>query len=147
MAKTKNGHIAHAPILKTVSIADLALINPEGVRSVYSNNAAVSYSPHDFRIVFSEVNGGSSLKEEPRLELRANIAISPTQFKALLEAMNRTLEMYEAQVGKIAWPPKNENAQSPKMQYTQSTFGVARCTARRTNGTATSSTRLKGMSR
>ena len=116
MAKTKNGHIAHAPILKTVSIADLALINPEGVRSVYSNNAAVSYSPHDFRIVFSEVNGGSSLKEEPRLELRANIAISPTQFKALLEAMNRTLEMYEAQVGKIAWPPKNENAQSPKMQ-------------------------------
>lgn len=102
------------PQVRTINVADLVLVNPQSIQPVYSNNAAVNYGPHDFRITFTEIVTGLTVTDVPKMELRATVAMSPTQFKALADAMKRTLELFEKQVGKVTWPPE-ENAPSPKI--------------------------------
>jgi hypothetical protein len=92
---------------QTLNILTAEMANPESIRPTYSNNAAVMISPHEFRILFSEIVS-NSISGQPTLELRANIAISPTQFKALAAAVTQTLETFEKQFGEIAWPPKSK---------------------------------------
>jgi hypothetical protein len=81
------------------------VVNPRGIETVYANNAAVMAMQHDFRMVFSEivVEGPTN---SPRLELRANVALSPTMLKAIYEAIGKTIEMYEDNISEITWPPK-----------------------------------------
>lgn len=77
--------------------------NPDQVKPVYSNNAACMISAHDMRIVFHEIvlNGPS---DAPKVELRANVAMSPTEMKALYEAIGQSIQQYEKQFGAIKWP-------------------------------------------
>lgn len=95
---------ASAPELK-LDILTAEMANPEGIRPTYSNNAAVMLTPHEFRILFSEIVATSTIAQ-PVMELRANVAMSPTQFKAFAGAVALTLENFEKQFGEIAWPPK-----------------------------------------
>ncbi|MGP8174302.1 MAG: DUF3467 domain-containing protein [Terracidiphilus sp.] len=103
------------PQLVAIDVNEMHVANPADVKPVYANNAAVMTGPHDVRIVFTEIvlNGPVGLTK-PELELRANIAMSHTHFKALVQAMNETLERYEKQFGTIQWPQKEDPA-SPKM--------------------------------
>lgn len=84
------------------------VVNPDGIRPVYSNNAAVLLTPHDLRIIFSEVVVTGPTDTQPKVEMRANITMAPTQFKALAAAISQTLATYERQFGEITWPPKNQ---------------------------------------
>lgn len=77
--------------------------NPANIPPVYANNAAVLQMPHDFRIAFSEVVSEGAANP-PRLELRANVALSPTMLKALYQAIGTSLANYEKQQGEIKWP-------------------------------------------
>jgi hypothetical protein len=92
MAK-KSGSQA-LPAMRTVNVADLTLSNPQNIQPVYSNNASVTFSPHDLRITFSEIVTGATLNTDPSMELRANVVMTPTQFKALLDAMQNTFNMF-----------------------------------------------------
>jgi hypothetical protein len=84
------------------------VLNPDGIRPVYSNNAAVLLTPHDIRIMYSEIVISGPTDTQPKVELRANITMAPTQFKALAAAVAQTLVTYEKQFGEIVWPPKNQ---------------------------------------
>lgn len=97
---------------RILNVADLVLVNPQNIQPVYSNNAAVTYGPHDFRITFTEIVTGLtiSVTEAPKLELRATVAMSPTEFKALVDVMKGTLEVFERQFGKVTWPPEEKAA-------------------------------------
>jgi hypothetical protein len=105
-SKAKSGQVLPPPI--TANILSLEMQNPDGIRPVYSNNAAVLIAPHDLRILFSEVTVPSPSSKVPTLELRANVTMTPTLFKALAQAVTKTLAAYEEQFGKIQWPPKNQ---------------------------------------
>ena len=88
-----------------INLNAMSLANPAGVVPVYSNNATVMQSPHDFRVIFSEVLSDGPANP-PRMELRASIALAPTMLKALSIALAKTVEGYELQNGEIKWPPK-----------------------------------------
>lgn len=94
------------PISLDLTKADI--INPDSLRPVYSNNAAVLITPHDLRILFSEVLISGPADTQPKVELRANVTMAPTQFKALATVVAQTLQNFENQFGEIAWPPKQK---------------------------------------
>jgi len=83
----------------------MPVTNPREIPSVYANNAAVLQMPHDFRIAFSEVVSEGAANS-PRVELRANVAMSPTMMKGLYMAIGTTLANFEKQQGEIKWPPQ-----------------------------------------
>lgn len=89
----------------TLNLQDAQIVNPDGIKPVYSNNAAVLFAPHDVRIIFSEVTLTGPADRLPQVELRANVAMAATQFKALVMAVRQTLANYEQQFGEIKWPP------------------------------------------
>ena len=93
------------PKMLAFDVNAMQFVNPADIKPVYANNASVMTGPHDVRIVFTEIvlNGPAGLLK-PELELRANIAMSLTHFKALVLAMKETLERYEKQFGTIQWP-------------------------------------------
>lgn len=112
MAKKKAG--VADPTTQVFDLSLLPIANPTDVKPVYANNGSTNYGPHDFRIIFSEIVTSSLPGVEPTVELRANVAMAPTHFKALVDAMARTLALYESHFGKVVWPPK-ENAPRVKM--------------------------------
>lgn len=81
------------------------LENPEEIRPVYSNNTTCMTSPHDFRIVFTEVVA-NEIGKPPVMELRASVALSPVQAKALSMGLSEAIKLFEAQNGPINWPPQ-----------------------------------------
>ena len=102
---------SHAAPPATTYAFDLSkapIINPEEIRPVYSNNAAVLMTPHDLRIVFTEVVLSGPTATQPTIELRASVSLAPTQFKAFAAAVAQSLQGYEKQFGEISWPPKNQ---------------------------------------
>jgi len=111
MAKRVKGTLLPPPgALPPISL-DLnkaEVVNPDGIRPAYSNNAALMMAPHDVRILFSEIVINSPTDTVPEVELRANISMAPTQFKAFALAVGQTLASFEKQFGEITWPPKNQ---------------------------------------
>lgn len=92
---------------QTVNIGQIPVSNPDNLRPVYSNNAAVVFGPADFRLIFTEIVLGGPAAV-PTLDLRANVAMAPTQFKALQHAITVTLNSYEKQFGEIKWFPEEQ---------------------------------------
>jgi|GEM_PF-6511118 len=110
MAKTKTTALKTAkatliPPPREINVITAPMQNPDGIRPTYTNNAACMITPHEFRIIFSELVV-SSPSDLPEVQLRANVAMAPTQFKALAKAVQTTLEQFEKQFGEISWPPK-----------------------------------------
>jgi hypothetical protein len=105
MAKPKK---AASPLAINLDLNSAEVVNPENLRPVYSNNAAVMMAPHDLRLIFSEVVVSGPADRGPKVELRANVSMAPTQFKALTMAMTQTISAYEKQFGEIIWPPKSQ---------------------------------------
>jgi len=106
MAKRIKGTLLPASISLDLNKADV--VNPDGIRPAYSNNAALMIAPHDVRILFSEVVVSSPTDTAPKVELRANISMAPSQFKAFALAVGQTLASFEKQFGEIPWPPRNQ---------------------------------------
>lgn len=92
----------------TVDLSNVEILNPDGIRPAYSNNAAILMNMHDLRLLFSEIVVTSPSDRKPHVELRASVTMSPTQFKAFAGAVSQTLTSFEKQFGEIKWPPKNQ---------------------------------------
>jgi hypothetical protein len=112
MAKTSKAN--GKPKLRTFNLSELTLTNPQNAQPVYSNSAAITFGNHDFRILFAEVINSIVPNAAPAMEMRASVAMSPTHFKALFDAMGTTLQRFEEQFGKIKWPLE-EKPKSLKM--------------------------------
>jgi hypothetical protein len=82
------------PESKTIEIGQLVPVNSSGVSSVYANNVGISGTPWDIRFFFSEVILDGTA---PRAELRANVVMSITHARALLDALTASLPAMEAQ--------------------------------------------------
>ena len=93
------------PLEKTFDLEKLEATNPNDIQPSYTNNAACLMAPHDLRIVFTEIISDGPYSN-PRLELRANIVMTPTMMKALYEAIGQTIVAYEEKNGEIKWPPQ-----------------------------------------
>ena len=78
-----------------VNLRDVALENPQGVPSVYSNNALMNSSHADVRLMFAEVIVEPNNKV--RQELRANVVMSRDQALLLLEMLKRNLPSEKAE--------------------------------------------------
>lgn len=83
------------PTTLAFDVANAVPENPDGVRPVYSNNAAVFFGPQDVRVIFTEVYLSSAGNKSPSFELRANVSMATSQFKLFAEAVAQTLRMIE----------------------------------------------------
>ena len=73
-----------------------APIDPDGVKSVYSNNMEVSVSVFDARLLFNEVlvdHGGKLTVVK-----RANVAMSIPHLQAMMQAIQTQLILLKAQI-------------------------------------------------
>jgi uncharacterized protein DUF3467 len=79
------------------------LIESADTPVIYTNTARVTSSFYDVQIVFSEVRQTGPSE----VTTRAHVAVvmSPEHAKALAEALNTTIEQYEAQFGKLRSVP------------------------------------------
>jgi len=102
---SSNAEVPRPRVEQNFDVNTTPVSNPRELESVYANNAAVMQMPHDFRIVFSEVVSDGPANE-PHVELRASIAMSPTMLKGLHQAIGATLSNFETQQGEIKWPPQ-----------------------------------------
>ena len=84
-------------------------VNPKNIEPVYANNAALMTTAHDIRMVLAEVVSWS-ISQPPAVELRANIVMSPTHFKAFAKAVADTITSYEKAHGEIQWPPNQQKS-------------------------------------
>ena len=75
---------------------------------VYTNTARVWSSFFDFRIVFSEAR--QTGPAEVTTTAHVAVVMSPEHAKALAEALNKTIEQYEAQFGKLRPVPMPASA-------------------------------------
>jgi len=98
--------VASAQYQVKFDLQNAEIQNPDNLRSVYSNNAAIMATPHDFRVIFSEIWMSGPADRQPKVELRASVTMAPTQFKAFALAVAQTLKEDEARTGEIPWPPK-----------------------------------------
>jgi hypothetical protein len=58
--------------------------------------------------MFTEIVVSGPTDVHPKVELRANVTMAPTQFKAFADAIAQTLAAFQKQFGEITWPPKNQ---------------------------------------
>jgi hypothetical protein len=61
------------------------------VTPVYSNNVTIFSSPHDVRIVFTEIVN-EDVKQDPTHQLRASVAVSHSHANQLLQSLTLALE-------------------------------------------------------
>lgn len=85
---------------KTVNVAELKIENPEGVKSVYVNNAGLMYTPWDIRLMFSEVVPNLA-GADPSIFLRAQLVMHPGHAKALIGSLNQVVKLFEEQYGEL----------------------------------------------
>ena len=81
---------------------------PDDLHPVYANNLLVQHSPHEFRIAFYDLEPpllvGSDEEqaaqlaalEHIRARCVAQVVVSPTRLRDLIEALQKNLETYEA---------------------------------------------------
>jgi hypothetical protein len=86
---------------QVVNVASLPIQNPNGVASVYANNAGLSMTPWDMRFIFTEIIIEGP---QPRSELRASVVMTPSHAKALAGSLSKYLAAYEKIYGSVTPP-------------------------------------------
>jgi len=71
---------------------ELPMSNTAGIQPVYANNAFMFNTPHDLRIVFTEVVVDSP-NTKPRQELRASVVMSYSEAQLLHQALTMAIQM------------------------------------------------------
>jgi hypothetical protein len=67
--------------------------------SIYCNGIEVGFTPWDIRLVIKEIV--DVLDQKPVIVKHGTIAMSPPHAKAMLEAMQRAIAIYEEKFGEI----------------------------------------------
>lgn len=71
---------------------ELPVLNTAGIQPVYANNAFMFNSPHDLRIVFTEIVVDAP-NAKPRQELRASVSISYSEAQLLHQALTMAIQL------------------------------------------------------
>lgn len=91
---------------RAVDLREVAVENLDNIRSRYSNQAAVTMTMWDFRLIFSEiiVEGPPGAIPQVRCEVRGSIVMSPAHAKVLAKVLDDNIKLYEKENGEIPWP-------------------------------------------
>jgi len=108
--KAKSGQVIPPTI--TANVLDLEMENQTAFAPCTRTTRRYCLLPRS-AYSFSEITVPSPSSKIPTLELRANVTMTPTLFKALAQAVTQTLAAYEKQFGTIQWPKKISKDETP----------------------------------
>lgn len=91
----------------TPKSGEVRIKRSEDFLSIYSNNAQLQMSSFDARMIFGE----ASLDDEGTLiQQKVSVVMSLEHLKVFTKILTDHVQKYEAQVGEIKLPPKEEVA-------------------------------------
>lgn len=99
MPKPQHPKAASVARPKTWSGDDVDFISGAEVAHLYTNNAQIKFNNWDATILFGEIMGET--EEKLRVLPKARITMSLQFVKELAVLLNRSIESFETQVGKI----------------------------------------------
>jgi hypothetical protein len=75
-------------------------VGPEGP-SIYANSTEMGFTPWDIRFKLGEIVGLGSQSNSVQAKHIATVLMSPGHAKAVFEALERTIKLYEEKFGEI----------------------------------------------
>jgi Protein of unknown function (DUF3467) len=95
----------------TKQLGYLAVIRSEAFVEVYANYVSCAISPWDMTLMFGRAVADNP--DNPHLEQRASVSLSPQTAKALAHMLLRNLQSYEQQYGEIRYTPLPQPSAEP----------------------------------
>jgi hypothetical protein len=99
----------------TKDVDSFAFVRSEEFVEVYANYVSLATSPWDITIMFGRTAADNP--NNPRIEQRASVSLSPQTAKAIAEILWRNIQAYEQQYGEIRYTPRqpsqSEQAENP----------------------------------
>jgi hypothetical protein len=95
----------------TKQLGYLSVVRSEEFVEVYANYVSCATSPWDLTIMFGRSVADNP--DNPRLEQRASVSLSPQTAKAMAHMLLRNLQSYEQQYGEIRYMPIQPQTEEP----------------------------------
>jgi hypothetical protein len=95
----------------TKQLGYLSVVRSEEFVEVYANYVSCATSPWDLTIMFGRTVADNP--DNPRLEQRASVSLSPQTAKAMALMLLRNLQSYEQQYGEIRYTPIQPQSEEP----------------------------------
>lgn len=95
----------------TKQLGYLSVGRSEEFVEVYANYVSCATSPWDVTIMFGRTVADNP--DNPRLEQRASVSLSPQTAKAMVHMLLRNLQGYEQQYGEIRYTPIQPQTEDP----------------------------------
>jgi len=89
-----------------LKVPDLPRRKSDGFVSIYANNVGSAMTFYDLRLIFGQILFGPG--EEPVIEDRCSITMPWEHVLAMRDLLNRVIDNYERDSGKIRPQPENE---------------------------------------
>jgi hypothetical protein len=95
----------------TKQLGYLSVVRSEGFVEVYANYVSCALSPWDMTLMFGRTVADNP--DNPRLEQRASVSLSPQTAKALAHMLLGNLQRYEQQYGEVRITPIQPETEEP----------------------------------
>jgi hypothetical protein len=95
----------------TKQLGYLSVVRSEEFLEVYANYVSCATSPWDLTIMFGRTVADNP--DNPRIEQRASVSLSPQTAKAMAHMLLRNLQSYEQQYGEIRYTPIHPQTEEP----------------------------------
>ena len=82
---------------------EIKLEIPANLNAVYTNAAIISQTKHEIVFDFVQI-----LPNDPRARIQSRVVMTPSSAKALMQALQKNIELYEQTNGEISTPPPPE---------------------------------------
>ena len=92
----------------TKQLGVLSIVRSEHFWEVYANYVSCAASPWDITIIFGQSVADNP--DNPHIEQRASVSLSPQTAKAMAQMLVRNLQSYEQQYGEIRYTPIQPSA-------------------------------------
>jgi len=97
----------------TAQLGFLSIVRSEAFVEVYANYVSCATSPWDITLMFARTVADNP--NNPRLEQRASVSLSPQTAKAMAHMLLRNLQGYEQQYGEIRYTPIQPPTEEPSV--------------------------------
>jgi hypothetical protein len=95
----------------TKQLGYLSVVRSDAFVEVYANYVSCATSPWDLTIMFGRTVADNP--DNPRIEQRASVSLSPQTAKAMAQMLVRNLQSYEQQFGEIRYTPIQPQTEEP----------------------------------
>jgi hypothetical protein len=98
----------------TKQLGVLSVVRSEEFMEVYANYVSCATSPWDITIIFGRSVADNP--DNPHIEQRASVSLSPQTAKAMAQMLVRNLQSYEQQFGEIRYTPIQPQTEGPSAE-------------------------------